>query len=112
LEEVFFFHDGLPGLNGPARKLGASKSSQTKTVALALTAAYHYSVSEPADTVEAVRRECERLRCYDKVNFSTSLGGIKGLNYTGPRNNKTLKTKSDTIVELKAVIAAVRKTEE
>lgn len=112
LEEVFYFHEGLPGLNGPARKLGASKSTQTKTIALALTAAYHYVVGEPADTVEAVRKECERQRCYDKVNFSTSLGATKGLNYTGPRNNKTLKTKSDTIAELKAVIAAIRKTEE
>ena len=112
LEEVFYFHEGLPGLNGPARKLGASKSMQTKTIALALTAAYHFAVVDPADTVEAVRKECERLRCYDKVNFSTTLGATKGLNYTGPRNNKTLKTKSDTIAELKAVIAAIRKTEE
>lgn len=112
LEEVFFFVEGLPRLNGPGRKLGGTKTTQTRTVALALTAAYHFVLRDTSDAVEAVRKECERLRCYDKVNFSTTLSSTKGLNYTGLRNNKMLKTKSDTIAELKAVVAAIRKTEE
>lgn len=112
LEEVFFFHDGLPGLNGPGRKLGGNKTIQTRTVALTLTAAYHFVLGDTSEALEAVRKECERQRCYDKVNFSTTLGSTKGLNYTGPRNNKTLKTKSDTIAELVAAVATIVKSED
>ncbi|MEV4990020.1 hypothetical protein [Pseudarthrobacter sp. LMD1-1-1.1] len=63
LEEVFYLHEGLPGLNVPARKLGASRSAQTRAATLAMTAAYHFGLDEAGDRVAAVRKECEQLRC-------------------------------------------------
>lgn len=111
LEEVLYFQDGLPGLNGPGRKLGPTKADQTRTIALIMTAAYHFVLGNTSDAVAAVRKECERLRCFDKDNFSRHLASTRGLNYTGPRNNKALKAKSDVIPELKTVLAAISKTE-
>lgn len=111
LEEVLYFQEGLPGLNGPGRRLGPTKADQTRTIALILTAAHHFVLGDTRDTVGAVRKECERLRCFDKDNFSRHLSSTKGLNYTGPRSNKALKAKSDIIAELKIVLTAIRKTE-
>lgn len=112
LEDVFYFHDGAPGLNVPARKLGSSRAIQTRSVTLALTAAYHFGVNDKADRVSAIRRECERLRCIDASNFTRHLGSTKGVNFTGPRTAKELKTKPDTLTELKELIASIRGSEE
>ncbi|UUL77061.1 hypothetical protein NG819_05455 [Pseudarthrobacter sp. Fe7] len=112
LEEVFYFQDGQPGLNGPTRKWGKSKADQTRRVALAITAAYYFVVEDTNDTVKAVREACEALRCYDADNFARHLASTKGINYTGPRNQKVLRTKNDTIPELRAVISTYRGVED
>ncbi|BCW50095.1 hypothetical protein [Arthrobacter sp. StoSoilB13] len=110
LEEVFYLHEGLPGLNVPARKLGPSRSVQTRAVTLALTAAYHFGLDESGDRVAAVRKECERLKCYDLANFTRHLASAKGVNFAGPPKAKVLKTKPDAISELKELVASIRGT--
>lgn len=112
LERVFFFHNGLPGLNGPARKLGRTRADQTRAVALLLTAAYHFGLHDDVDRVAAVRRECERIRCYDLKNFARELSSTKGLNFTGPKGAKVLKTRPDTIDALKALVSQVQGSDE
>ena len=96
LEEVFYFHDGKPGINIPARKLGGNKAEQTRSVALLLFAAHHYALDENEVPVEVVRDACVALKCHDTANFSSNLGKLDSVNYTGPKNKKVLRAKGDT----------------
>jgi hypothetical protein len=108
LEQVFYFENGLPILNGPTRKLGASKAAQCRAVALALAVAYHFVLDVTDISIKSIREECERLKCYDQDNFSAYLGSAKGVNYIGPRGKKVLRVKADAIDLVRTLVDSIR----
>lgn len=114
LVEVFFFDaDGTAHLNVAGRKLGESTASKAKAVATAIAAAYHYSVDEPSVSVELIRAECNRLKCFDKKNFFAHMGAAPGTVLSGSGSSRVLRIKSSEIeTALRAVVNVARKTKE
>lgn len=94
LEELFYFSNGEVHLNVKAHKLAATKPSQMKAVAFALTVAYDFAFDRTALDTTIARAECERLKCLDKKNFGTYMGAVDGLTTSGPATKRVLKIKS------------------
>lgn len=114
LVEVFFFDaDGTAHLNVAGRKLGESTAAKAKAVATAIAAAYHYSADEPSVSVELIRAECTRLKCFDKKNFFTHMGSAPGTVLSGSGSSRVLRIKSNEIESaVRAVVNLARKTKE
>ncbi|MEV8174961.1 hypothetical protein [Microbacterium sp. NPDC079176] len=114
LVEVFFFDaDGTAHLNVAGRKLGESTASKAKAVATAIAAAYHYAADEPLVSVELIRAECTRLKCFDKKNFFTHMASAPGTVLSGSGSSRVLRIKSSEIeTALRAVVNVARKTKE
>lgn len=109
LEEVFYFDQGKPILNGPARRLGSNVAAQSRTVAIGITAAYHYALDVRDVPSTRIADECKRLKCWDTDNFSANMGKEKSVNFIGPRGKKVFRVKQpDTIEALKTIVSAVR----
>lgn len=109
LEEVFYFDAGKPILNGPARQLGGSVASQARTVAIAITAAYHYALDVRDVPAAKVADECKRLKCWDTDNFSSYMAKEKAVNFIGPRGKKVFRVKQpDTVDALKTMVNLIR----
>lgn len=109
LEEVFYFDGGKPILNGPARKLGGNLASQARTVAIAITAAYHYALDARDVPAAKIADECKRLKCWDTDNFSSYMAKEKAVNFIGPRGKKVFRIKQpDTVEALKTTVNSIR----
>ncbi len=109
LEEVFYFDGGRPILNGPARKLGGNLASQARTVAIAITAAYHYALDVRDVPAARIADECKRLKCWDTDNFSSYMAKEKSVNFIGPRGKKVFRIKQpDTVEALKTTVNSIR----
>lgn len=114
LVEVFFFDaDGSAHLNVAGRKLGESTAAKAKAVATAIAAAYHYAADEPTVSVELIRAECTRLKCFDKKNFFAHMGAAPGTVLSGSGSSRVLRIKSNEIeAALRTVVNVARKTKE
>jgi hypothetical protein len=110
LQDVVYFDKGEPHLTGPARRLGKNKSDQSRTVALILTAAYHYALDTPDIASERVRKECDLLKCLDSGNFAASMEGVPGVNYVGASRSRQFRIKNDAPAALKRAIDEIRGT--
>lgn len=109
LEEVFYFDGGKPILNGSARQLGSNVASQARTVAIAITSAYHYALDVRDVPAAKIADECKRLKCWDTDNFSSYMAKEKSVNFIGPRGKKVFRVKQpDTVESLKAAVNAIR----
>lgn len=111
-ERVIHFSDGKPGISVPTRRLGSNKANQTRAIALLLTAARYYALDEAETSVDVVREACNSAKCYDQANYSRHVADAPGLNLTGPRNQKKLKTRGDTLPKLSALIDKINGDEE
>lgn len=107
LESIFYFHERIPGISVRSHKLGKNKAEQTRSVALLLFCAHYFALNANELSVEAVRTECETLKCYDQANFSATLEKIKGVNYTGPRGKKVLRFRPDTIEKFQEKVTVI-----
>jgi hypothetical protein len=109
LEEVFYFDGGKPILNGPARQLGSNLAAQARTVAIAITAAYHYALDVRDVPASKIADECKRLKCWDTDNFSSYMAKEKAVNFIGPRGKKVFRIKQpDTVEALKLTVNLIR----
>lgn len=114
LIEVFYFDpDGTPHLNVAGRKLGSSTTARAKAVATAITAAYYFADDEVQISVEKIRAECERLKCYDVKNFYNHMGSATGTVLSGAGNSRALRAKPNEIeAALRSVVNTIRGTKE
>lgn len=110
LEDVMYFKEQTPFVKGPARKLGTSRSAQSRRVALLLAAAHHYALDEPEVSSEVVREECRRLKCFDTGNFGTSISSVPGTVTNGQGRKKNVRMKSDdnALTLLKSAVNEIR----
>lgn len=110
LEELFFFDNGRPILNGTTRKLGENAAAQSRTIAIALTAAYHYALGVRDVPAALIAAECKRKNCYDVDNHSAYMTREKAVNFVGQRGSKLFRVKSGdaTIDALKIIVNTFR----
>lgn len=104
LELVYFVKDGKPGIATSQRRLGEHKVDQTKSVALLLTAAYHFGMDLVEVDTQIVRAECQRLKCLDGPNFAKTIKQAEGVSVTGAPRSKVLKFKQVALPKLDDLI--------
>lgn len=78
LEALIYVEDGEPRLDLPAIKLGGSTAERTRNIAAILTIARTFGLDENETSVELIREEAQRLKCYDRSNFNAHLKGLEG----------------------------------
>ncbi|MEO5535259.1 MAG: hypothetical protein ABIR17_09030 [Pseudolysinimonas sp.] len=109
LEGLFHFERGRPILNGRTIQLGANFAEQSRSIAVALTAAYHYALGVRDVPVSRIADECRRKNAYDVDNFSSSLAREKAITIVGSRGNRFVHIKGgDTLKRLAVIIDAHR----
>lgn len=110
LQEVFFFSDGKPILNGTTRQLGDNVAAQSRSVALAITSAYHFALGVRDVPSARIAGECKRKNCFDTDNFSSVMTREKSVSFVGERGNKIFRVRpgDTTVTALKTFVDSFR----
>ncbi|MBT2264632.1 MULTISPECIES: hypothetical protein [Rhodococcus] len=108
LQEVYYFDDSGPHLNGPRSKYGSSTREQAQNIVLAIVTARDYALDEAETTDEAIKTECLRLKCDPKRNWSTVMNSLSTVTYGGPKGGKVARVKPSSHESLRALVSKVR----
>jgi hypothetical protein len=97
LEEIVHLDGGDLRVNLPGFKLGSNNAERARTVAQILTIVRGFGLDENETSVEEVRREVIRLKCYDGANFSSQLRALNGFLVTGAGPKRRIRAKAGGI---------------
>jgi len=101
---VYFIKDNKPGVVTSQRRLGENKADQTRSVALLLTAAYHFGADVVEVDTQIIRNECQRLKCLDGPNFANTIKSADGVSVTGAPRSRVFKFKQGALPKLEALV--------
>jgi hypothetical protein len=104
LEEVVHLDDDVLKVSLPGIRLGKNNAEKTRAVAQILTIVRGFGLDEAETSVEFVRAEAVRLKCYDSPNFSTHLGKLNGYIITGSGTNRRIRAKAAGIQAFPAFV--------
>lgn len=105
LGNLIYVDGGVLRLNLPGIKLGKNNADRTRTIAAVFTVVRSFGLDEDDASVELVREEAQRLRCYDSANFSSQLKALQGFVIKGAGNNRRIQAKSPGISEFPNLVA-------
>lgn len=94
LEELVHLDDGVLKISIPGLRLGKNNADKTRAIAQIITIVRGFGLDEQETSVELVRAEAQRLRCYDQANFAAHLGKLNGYLITGSGTNRRIRAKS------------------
>jgi hypothetical protein len=94
LEDVVHLDGGVLKVSIPGIKLGKNNAEKTRVIAQILTIVRGFGLDEAETSVEIVRAEAIRLKCYDSANFSSQLGKLSGFVITGSGTNRRIRSKA------------------
>ena len=94
LEELVHLDDGVLKVSIPGIKLGKSNADKTRAIAQIITIVRGFGLDEAETSVELVRAEAQRLKCYDQANFSSQIKVLNGYLITGSGTNRRIRAKS------------------
>jgi hypothetical protein len=94
LADLVHLDDGVLKVSIPGIKLGTSNSEKTRAIAQILTIVRGFGLEEHETSVEVVRAEAQRLKCYDSANFSAHLSKLNGYLITGSGTNRRIRSKA------------------
>lgn len=94
LEELAHVDEGTLRVSLPGIKLGKNNAERTRAIAQILTILRGFGLDEQDTSLELIRAEAQRLRCYDQNNFSSHLTALKGYQITGSGQNRRIRAKS------------------
>lgn len=97
LEELVHLDDGVLKVSLPGIKLGKNNADKTRAIAQILTIVRGFGLNENETSLELVRAEAQRLKCYDSANFSTQVKVLNGYLITGSGTNRRIRAKSGGI---------------
>jgi hypothetical protein len=98
LEELVHLDDGVLKISIPGIKLGTNNAEKTRSIAQILTIVRGFGLEEHETSVELIRAEAQRLKCYDSANFSSHLGKLRGgYLITGTGINRRIRAKAGGI---------------
>lgn len=97
VETLIYLDDGVLRLNLPGIKLGKNSADRTRTIAAVFTVVRSFGLDEDDTSVELVRDEAQRLKCYDSANFSSQLKALQGFVLKGSGNNRRIQAKGPGI---------------
>jgi hypothetical protein len=94
LEELVHLDDGVLKVSIPGFKLGKSNADKTRAIAQILAIVRGFGLDEDETSLELVRAEAQRLKCYDSANFSSQVKVLNGYLITGSGTNRRIRAKS------------------
>jgi hypothetical protein len=97
LEELVHLDDGVLKVSLPGIKLGKNNADKTRAIAQILTIVRGFGLDEDETSLELVRAEAQRLKCYDSANFSSQVKALHGYLITGSGANRRIRAKSGGI---------------
>jgi hypothetical protein len=97
LEELVHLDDGVLKVSLPGIKLGKNNADKTRAIAQILTIVRGFGLDEGETSLELVRAEAQRLKCYDSANFSSQIKVLNGYLITGSGTNRRIRAKSGAI---------------
>lgn len=103
LDELVHLDDGVLKVSIPGIKLGKNNADKTRAIAQIITIVRGFGLDEQETSVELVRAEAQRLRCYDQANFAAHLGKLNGYLITGSGTNRRIRAKSAGIQSFAAL---------
>jgi hypothetical protein len=104
LEAVAHLDGDILKVSIPGIKLGKNNAEKTRAVAQILTIVRGFGLDEAETSVEVVRAEAIRLKCYDSANFSAHLGKLNGYIITGSGANRRIRAKAAGIQAFPALV--------
>lgn len=104
LEEIVHLDGDVLKVSIPGIKLGRNNADKTRTVAQVLTIVRGFGLDETETSVELVRSEVTRLKCYDPANFSAHLGKLNGFIITGAGTSRRIRAKAVGIQAFPALV--------
>jgi hypothetical protein len=97
LEELLHLDEGVLKVSLPGFKLGKNNADKTRAIAQILTMVRGFGLDEDETSLELVRAEAQRLKCYDSANFSSQVKVLNGYLITGSGTNRRIRAKSGGI---------------
>jgi hypothetical protein len=104
LERLVLLDDDGPRLALPGIKLGKNNADRARAVAQVLTVVRGFGLEEDATSLDIIRKECTRLKVYDRANFSTQVTKMDGYPVTGSGVNKRLRARGTAITDFPALV--------
>lgn len=104
LEELVHLDDGVLKVSLPGIKLGKNNADKTRAITQILTIVRGFGLDEDETSLELVRAEAQRLKCYDSANFSSQVKVLNGYLITGSGANRRIRAKSGGINGFPAVV--------
>lgn len=104
VEQLFHEDDGAPVISIPGVRLGKNNAEKTRVVAQVLTIARGFGLGENDTSIEVIRDEVVRLKCYDSANFTSHLATLDGFVVTGSGQNRRIRARSNGIQNFPALV--------
>ena len=104
LEQLIHLDNDTVKVSLPGIRLGKNNADKTRTVAQILTIVRGFGLEEDDTSVEIVRSEVQRLKCYDSANFSSQLAKLGGFVITGSGNNRRIRAKAPGIATFPGLV--------
>lgn len=104
LEEIVHLDDGALKVSIPGIKLGKNNAEKTRAIAQIITIVRGFGLEEAETSVELVRAEAQRLKCYDQANFASQLSKLSGYIITGPTSSRRIRAKAAGIEAFPALL--------
>lgn len=104
LEELVHLDGGVLKVSIPGIRLGKNNADKTRAIAQIITIVRGFGLDEKETSVEFVRAEAQRLRCYDSANFSSHIKALSGYLITGSGTNRHIRAKSGGIASFPAFV--------
>lgn len=107
LDELVYLDDGVLKISLPGIKLGKNNADKTRSIAQILTIVRGFGLDEDETSLELVRAEAQRLKCYDSSNFSAQVKVLDGYLVTGSGANRRIRAKSGGISGFPAFVDSI-----
>lgn len=104
VEELFHEDSNVPVVSLPGLRLGKNNAEKTRVIAQVLTIARGFGLGENDTSIEVIRNEAIRLKCYDSANFTSHLATLDGYVITGSGQNRRIRAKAIGIAAFPALV--------
>jgi hypothetical protein len=104
VERLVHMDNGVPTISVPGVRLGKNNAEKTRRIAEILTIVRGFGLGENDTSLEVVRAEATRLKCYDSANFTAQLSKLDGYVITGGGQNRRIRAKAGGITGFPALV--------
>lgn len=104
VEQLVHMDNDVPRVTIPGMRLGKNNAEKTRAIAQILTIFRGFGLGENDTSLEVVRNEAIRLKCYDSANFTAQLAKLDGYVITGSGQSRRIRAKATGIQSFPAFV--------